>query len=215
MPAWVAHRLVAQCGMDATPSASLVSPMCLEGRGSYLSMMTLLAGTNEPLTPLTVHHGAGNRWYANVPLSPDAPTQISVSYQNGGLTETNAMTWQILNLLDPNKATNVVIRKGDSLLLSAFPEGATETPLAARITAIQICAERGIVQALPEIERFAEAHGQTALQLSAIAALGKLGKTQDTALLERLESRGDVALRPALVAALKRLTPKLASRGSF
>jgi len=90
-----------------------------------------------------------------------------------------------------------------------------ETAVAARITAVGICAERGVAQALPEIERLAQARGQTALQLSAIAALGKLGKTEDAALLRRLGRGADMALRPAIESALKRLTPALASRESF
>ncbi len=130
MPAWVAKRLVAQCGMEFAPSASLVSPVCLEGRGAYLSMMALSAGTNYPLSPVTIHHGAGNRWYANVPLSPVSVTRAEASYQNGGLTETNDMVWQICNLLD---ATNMAIRKGDSLLLSAFPDGATNGTVAIHV----------------------------------------------------------------------------------
>jgi hypothetical protein len=123
MSMWVANRLLAQCGMDSAPAASLVSPVCLEGRGSYLSMMSLVAGTDYPLSPVSVHHGAGNRWYANVPLTASAQTHVEISYQNGGLIETNDIEWKVTNLLD---ATNAVIRKGDSLLFTALPEGATD-----------------------------------------------------------------------------------------
>jgi hypothetical protein len=130
MHMWVANRLRAQNGMDSPPSASLVSPVCLEGRGGYFSMMNLVAGTNYPLSPITVHPGAGSRWYANVPLSPGNGTIMQVSYQNGGLTETNEIVWQVMNLLD---ASNVVIRQGDSLLLDAFPEGATNGEVAIEV----------------------------------------------------------------------------------
>jgi hypothetical protein len=92
---------------------------------------------------------------------------------------------------------------------------ASDTSLATRITVIQICAERGLAQALPEIEHFAKARGQTALQISAIAALGQLGNAEDATLLERLESEDDVALRPAITAALKKLPRRLASREHF
>jgi len=122
MQSWVANRLLAQSGMDSPSSASLVSPVCLEGRGLYLSMMTLLSGTNYPLSSVAIQHGAGNRWYANVPLSPNNGTRVEVSYQNGGMKETNDLEWQITNLLN---ATNAVIRVGDSLLFTAHPEGAT------------------------------------------------------------------------------------------
>ena len=92
---------------------------------------------------------------------------------------------------------------------------ASDTPLAARITALQICAERGLAQALPEIERFAAARGQTALQISAIAALGKLGNVSDALLLKRLESEGDAALRPAIAAALRQLPRTLAAQETY
>ena len=62
-------------------------------------MMSVLAGPDYPLLPIAVQPGAGNRWYANVPLSPDAPTIIETSHQNGGLKETNEIVWQVTDLL--------------------------------------------------------------------------------------------------------------------
>jgi hypothetical protein len=86
---------------------------------------------------------------------------------------------------------------------------ASETPLAARITAVQICAERRIKESLPKIETLAEAQGQVALRISAISALGRLGNSQDILLLQKLDNTGDPALHPAIDAALKRLRPQL------
>jgi len=120
MKMWVANRLQAQCGMEVGSSDSLTSPACVEGRGQFLSMMSLTAGT--PLAPVSVQHGAGNRWYANVPLSPSAPTPIVASYQNGGLTESNTIKWQPINLL---KGGSLTIRQGDSLLMRAVQAGVT------------------------------------------------------------------------------------------
>lgn len=122
--AWVANRLIAQSGIESCPATSLVSPACIEGRGQYLSMMTILAGPLGQLTPAGVQHGAGYRWYVNVPLAASNATIIAAAYQNGALIETNQITWQPCNLL--SVTNNVVIRQGDSLLLSASPEGLSE-----------------------------------------------------------------------------------------
>ena len=85
-------------------------------------MMALLAGAADPLSPIQIQPGPGHRWYANVPLSPDGPTRIEVSYQNGGLKETNDIVWEVTNLLT---ADNAWLRRGDALLLTALPAGAS------------------------------------------------------------------------------------------
>ncbi len=118
---WVENRVYAQNGMDIAPAASLVSPVCVEGRGQYLSMMVLAAGIQEPLSPVQIQRGPGHRWYANVPLSVEAGTVIEAAYQNGALTEMRQIVWEETNLLE---ADNLVIRKGDSLLLTAAPTNA-------------------------------------------------------------------------------------------
>jgi len=123
---WVQNRLRAQCGVEVTPAASLTSPACVEGRGQYLSMMSLAAGLPGQLAPVPVQPGAGHRWYANVPLSPQGPTHLEVSHQSGGLRESGDIRWQALNLLE---ADDITIRKGDSLLLTALPAGATSGPV--------------------------------------------------------------------------------------
>jgi hypothetical protein len=122
IPVWMANRLLAQSGLASPPSASPTSPVCLEGLGSFPSMMSLVAEADYPPTSVMIHHGAGNRWYANVALSPKAPTHVQAFYQNGGLSESNDISWRVTNLL---QATNAVIRKGDSLLFTALPTGAT------------------------------------------------------------------------------------------
>ena len=119
---WVLNRLRAQCGVEVAPASSLVSPVCVEGRGQYLSMMSLSAGPPGQLRPVPVQPGAGHRWYANVPLLPDGATHLEVSHQNGGLRGTGDIQWQVMNLLE---ADDITIRKGDSLLLTALPAGAS------------------------------------------------------------------------------------------
>jgi hypothetical protein len=82
-------------------------------------------------------------------------------------------------------------------------------PSASRITAIQVCAEREVAQALPAIETLAQAKGGAALRISAIAALGWLGGPEQAALLQHLEAEKDQVLKPAIEGALRRLQARL------
>jgi len=119
---WVDHRLAAQCSLEA-PSASLVSPVCVEGQGSFLSLITCERSVDAiNSTSVPVAHGAGDRWYANVPLEIDEPTSVRVSFQNGAMTSTAVIAWTPLNLLCE---ADQMIRKNDSLLFTAVPNEAT------------------------------------------------------------------------------------------
>jgi hypothetical protein len=121
---WVENRLLAQSGVEFAPDASFVSPVCVEGRGQYLSMMrcNAVVGAGEQIA-VPIEPGAGHRWYANVPLSPNGPTIIEILYQNGGLEENYEISWRVTNLLEANDLT---LRRGDSLLLTAAPTGMRE-----------------------------------------------------------------------------------------
>ena len=112
-PDWVDARMNAVCSADVLPASSLVSPVCIEGLGAYRSMMTVTAdgATNA------VQAGTDQRWYANVPLNPDAPSTVAISFQNGGCSLTQSMEWLRVNVCDSQALT---LRQGDSLRLSAF-----------------------------------------------------------------------------------------------
>ena len=110
---WVERMLNTESGLDTNaPSASYVSPVCLEGKDPYLSMMSVTAGG----TNLPVGHNAGQRWYANVPLSAASNVTANVSYQNGIMSDHRQIKWLSINALS---ATNLTIRAGDSLLFGA------------------------------------------------------------------------------------------------
>ena len=124
---WVENRLYAQSGTDVFPEKSFVSPVCVEGKGAFLNTMSLLAKAGNYSATIPVQAGTGDRWYANVPLSSDSLTHIDLSYQNGGLEESGDIEWQVTDLLSAN---DITLRKGDSLLFSAIPEGATNGEVA-------------------------------------------------------------------------------------
>ena len=100
------------------PLKSHVSPACLEGAARYVDTMALsvASGTNIP-----VMHGAGDRWYANLPLT-GASTPFTVSFMNGAVCVATNMLWTPLNLLSDS---NIILRCNDQLLLTAQPTGQT------------------------------------------------------------------------------------------
>lgn len=111
---WVDYRLRMLSGLTAGASPtidSFVSPFCLEGRERYLSTMTLQTGYGNKLT---IKPGANPNWYADVPLTPNDPTTVQASFENGGLSQTATIDWMPLDISGTNQIT---IRKGDSLLL--------------------------------------------------------------------------------------------------
>ena len=87
------------------------TPFCLEGRGGYLSMMTVNA-TSGAL------RAGYNKWYCEIPLSSAGNTPVIVSFQNGGLLATNQIRWKPTNLLNAN---DITVRQGDALLFTALP----------------------------------------------------------------------------------------------
>jgi hypothetical protein len=154
-------------------------------------------------------------WYSRSAAdSPDAKERIQTTLKEAVREKTSISGTALLGLHRLSLSDRSF--NGPEIDRSALRMAtSSDTPLAARITAIQVCAERGLVQALPEIKRFAGVRGQTALQISAIAALGKLGGAEDALMLQRLENEGDIALRPAIAAALKLLPRTLASRETY
>ncbi len=116
---WAETRVLAQSGLNPVPHSSRASPVCIEGRGRYFSMIQCKAGgLLDEMQSVTVQSGAGDLWFADVPLSANGSTQIRVSHQNGILNESSEIEWEVTNLLE---ADNTVIRKGDALLLNAQP----------------------------------------------------------------------------------------------
>lgn len=134
---WTRDWLRKTCGVEApegNPSVirSATSPVCLEGRGRYLSMLQI---ARDQGSTIKVQPAPGNRWYANVPLSQDGPTQIEVSYENGGYRETRSLVWKPTNLLE---AQDLTVRVGDALLVVAAPLGAGADPAPGGTMSIEV-----------------------------------------------------------------------------
>jgi hypothetical protein len=120
---WVDQLIRVQSGMNDTNSVinSCTSPVCLEGRDPYPWLVQmLLEGADSQIYSLSPKPLTDGRWYVNVPLSAYANAQLAFqgSYQNGALTESRTLQWTPINLFT---ATNMTVRRGDSLLLNALP----------------------------------------------------------------------------------------------
>jgi PKD repeat protein len=72
-----------------------------------------------PVEP-PVMHGANNKWFADVPISPDAATNLTFSFQNGAETVQKTVTWLPTNVITDDDMT---IRLNDSLRLTGYPTG--------------------------------------------------------------------------------------------
>jgi hypothetical protein len=121
VPDWMHSWLEETCGIETGAGEPVIrnrtSPLCLEGRGRFLSMMRVAVGGEE----VVVRPAPNDRWYANVPLSADGPVEVEVSYQNGGYRELRSLTWEATQVLEVQEA---VVRRGDSLLLTVGDQAA-------------------------------------------------------------------------------------------
>jgi hypothetical protein len=119
---WVASRLHNLNSITVASAENQVSPACIEGTVKTFADMTISKG-------IVPQRGAGSKWYANIPLTPGKPTQVTVTFENGALPEQKSLSWTPTNLLPGG---NIKIRKGDSLLLTAF-DPANRAPVAVKI----------------------------------------------------------------------------------
>lgn len=83
-----------------------------------------------------------------------------------------------------------------------------------RITAIQICAERGQSEVLPAVAGLAGSRASLPLRLSALSALGALGKPEHREILASLAAGPPSTLARAAAAALHRFDARSASAAS-
>ena len=139
---WIDHRMV-MLQKNNIPTISLTSPLCIEGnKGVAVTeiQVSSIAGSQKPYTDANnnivwaensdarvangeltlvvpqVQDSVKNQFYANVELSPEAGTVITVN--RGGAETTQNVEWKETNILS---TPTITIRKGDALLLSVRP----------------------------------------------------------------------------------------------
>jgi regulation of enolase protein 1 (concanavalin A-like superfamily) len=118
---WVDDRLALIDTLVPPASESLVSPAFIEGTTRFPTLMQVTAAGASVASLVEPGYG----WYADVPLSTSAAVPVTVAFENGAVTRSAQITWKPLNLLADTSAAiptgTLRIRKGDSLLLTAFP----------------------------------------------------------------------------------------------
>jgi len=114
---WVEVSVDNMTSLSIPGSSSVVSPVCIEGDARYVDMVSISGGGNP-----SVQHGTRERWYSDITLSSSTSTPFTVSFQDGAHTENSSITWTALNVIG---APDKVIRKGDSLMLTACRSGAS------------------------------------------------------------------------------------------
>lgn len=117
---WLDSRLAATSDFDETTVYTSISPYTLEGSTSHVSFVRVTSNYEpNPAEPETVsvQQGLQGDYFAHIDLAPDTDTTVSVSEQNDLITFDKTVIWTPLNLLE---SEDLLIRAGDSLLLSAF-----------------------------------------------------------------------------------------------
>ncbi|MBN2702805.1 MAG: hypothetical protein JXR23_01205, partial [Pontiellaceae bacterium] len=119
---WIEASVAAMSGVDEM-SESYVSPACIEGDARYPEFAELEIQSEIGNVQSAIACGAGERWYANLPLEENGTTIASASFQNGAFELPVAIDWIPYNLVDHNGET-ITLREGDSLRILCLPEGA-------------------------------------------------------------------------------------------
>ena len=124
IPDWIDSRNE-NLAMVTAPASSKISPLCIEGENASNIEQISVSGfytapEEEPVAP-TICHSIENAWYSDVALTPNAPSNLTISFQNNAFSVNKTVAWSPTNILADGNAT---IRLNDSLLLTAIPEGA-------------------------------------------------------------------------------------------
>lgn len=124
---WIDARIANLHQWPEGELVSYVSPLCLEGSDVYpeaLQLSTSYIPPGETEQGIALQHGIANGWYANVELSPQEPTVITLSHADAADRALSAQ-WQVLNLFTyPQESLR--LRLGDALLLNACPPEHTD-----------------------------------------------------------------------------------------
>jgi hypothetical protein len=115
-PDWIDTYLKNSYSLDEYKSISQVSPAQIEGKGRYISKMSISTGDK-------VQRGIQNRWFIDLQLSKEGPTSFNLEYEEGLDSKSGLITWQETNVLEEDDMT---IRQGSTLLLNAVIDGDTD-----------------------------------------------------------------------------------------
>ncbi|MDD4734525.1 MAG: hypothetical protein PHP44_00305 [Kiritimatiellae bacterium] len=114
---WISGNMERIAALEKAPFYTVVSPVCIEGRARFPEMIQIDENTPAARLP-------GNRWYANVHLPTYGEVEThTVSYQNGARNETVEIQWVPFNLFNAPEEEHMMLRTGDTIMLTMHPEG--------------------------------------------------------------------------------------------
>jgi hypothetical protein len=102
-------------------SESITSPQCVEGAWRFAGDAKLTANGEE----VTAQPGLSGHWYADVPLSSSGDTAFAATFEDGAVTKQSTFRWVNTDLFTAPGV--ITVRLGDSLKLTAIPEGTDGT----------------------------------------------------------------------------------------
>ncbi|MCM8540636.1 MAG: PA14 domain-containing protein, partial [Lentisphaeraceae bacterium] len=112
-PDWIDNYTDSLYSINDFSALSKVSPAQLEGKGRYLSKF--ITSFNDP-----IQQGTYNRWFTDLTLSKEGPTEFGIEFEHGLKSTTGTVTWEETNILDEGEYT---FREGASMLLNAVING--------------------------------------------------------------------------------------------
>lgn len=112
-PDWMDTYLNNTYSLDAYEATSKASPAQIEGKGRYVSKIGVSLG-------VPVERGTHNRWFSDIPLKKDGPTEFDLEFEQGLDSKSGSITWEETNVLDEG---SIAVRKGSSMLLNAVIDG--------------------------------------------------------------------------------------------
>lgn len=89
IPLWALDKLQGENHLTRLPAASRTSPACIEGVSPWPASILSSRSVDVPptSTPIPAATGPDNIFYANIPLDPAAPTDLTITMQNGALVQ--------------------------------------------------------------------------------------------------------------------------------
>ena len=124
---WIDARIANLHQWPEGELVSYVSPLCLEGSDVYPEVLQLSTSYVPPggtEQVIALQRGIANGWYANVELSAQESTVITLSHPDAAERALSAQ-WQVLNLFTYTQES-LRLRLGDALLLNAYPPEHTD-----------------------------------------------------------------------------------------
>ena len=138
--------------------SSKVSPYCLRGTAPSFASVSIVP--SFPVKPLP---SCG--WWTSVPLDPEAPVSVSVSFEPGAAPAAVSVSWEPFLLLSEGGMT---LRAGDSLLVEGSPDAPVSLAIAGVTNLVVSAGARARVR-FPDSGEFsarvsAETNGQTVVR---------------------------------------------------